>query len=104
MHSCADGPVHVAHDASHGVQVSAVELDPSEHVNPFSIDVQSVTQPSRESWLPSSHASLPTRLPSPQTGPHLRTRERVSGESQREPTAGALALRVEHCDLTCLLP
>lgn len=61
-------PAHVAQLEWQAVHVSAVALSPPEHVKPSSIAVQSALQPSNATVLPSSHASVPTRLPSPQTG------------------------------------
>ena len=70
VHSPAAGPVQVAHEASQPTQVSAEVLLPPEQVKPDSMVVQSPLQPSRLMVLPSSHASLPTRRPSPQTDTH----------------------------------
>jgi len=70
VHSEAAGPVHVAQEASQPEQVSAVVGEPPEHVKPSSMVAQFSSQPSRLRRLPSSHASVPTRRPSPQMGTH----------------------------------
>ena len=70
-HSVSSVPAHVAQLSWQAVHMSAVALSPPEHVKPSSIAVQSALQPSKATVLPSSHASFPTRLPSPQTGAHV---------------------------------
>ena len=69
VHCVALGPEHSAQLESHATHVSAALLEPPEHVKPDSM-TQLALQPSRASMLPSSHASPPTRLPSPQMGVH----------------------------------
>lgn len=66
VHSVADGPKHVAHDSAHAMHVSLIVVLPPEQVNPASM-TQSALHPSKLIWLPSSHASVPTRRPSPHT-------------------------------------
>ena len=68
--SIASGPVQVAHDAWHATHVSADDALPSEHVKPASM-AQLASHPSKLTRLPSSHASAPTRSPSPQTEEHV---------------------------------
>ena len=69
-HSSAVGPLHVAQLAAHGVHTSGEVAEPPAHVYPPSMVAQSAEQPSRASWLPSSHTSPPTRSPSPHTVTH----------------------------------
>ena len=73
-HSAAVGPLHVAQLAAHGVHTSGEVAEPPAHVYPPSMVAQSAEQPSRASWLPSSHTSPPTRSPSPHTVTHVSMR------------------------------
>lgn len=66
VHSVDEGPEHVPHDVWHVVHVSADEPLPPEHVEPASM-AHSALHPSKLRRLPSSHASVPARRPSPQT-------------------------------------
>ena len=68
--SVADGPEHVAHDSWHVTHVSADDSPPPEHVKPSSM-AQLASHPSKLTRLPSSHASCPTRSPSPHTEAHV---------------------------------
>ena len=70
VHSVDAGPVQVAHETSHATHVSLEMTLPPEQVNPSSMAAQFASQPSRLRRLPSSHASAPTRRPSPQIGMH----------------------------------
>ena len=69
----APAPSHSAQLAWHVTHVSAPLLEPPAQVKPDSM-AQLASQPSRASMLPSSHASPPTRLPSPQMGVHASGR------------------------------
>jgi hypothetical protein len=105
LHSVAAAPKHVEQLASHVTQVSAsVELPP-EHVKPSSMWEQSALQPSVPIVLPSSHASFPTRFPSPQTAVHEsielivppeQTNPASIWQSVLQPSPGAVLLS-SHC-------
>lgn len=66
-HASAPTAVHVAQEEWHGTHALAVEFPGTEHVKPGSTESQPTEQPSPDSWLPSSHTSLPADMtPSPQ--------------------------------------
>ena len=59
------------YESLHGMPGTSAELaEPPAHVYPPSMVAQSAEQPSRASWLPSSHTSPPARSPSPHTVTH----------------------------------
>ena len=70
VQSAAEGPEQVAHDSWQETHVSAEVALPPVHVKPPST-AQLASQPSKLTRLPSSHASAPTRSPSPQTEEHV---------------------------------
>ena len=72
VHSTAMGPLHVPHEEWHGMQVSDPEPipAPARHVKPGST-VHISLHPSNATLLPSSHASVPARRPSPHSVVHV---------------------------------
>ena len=90
-HWVADGPVHVAQEEWHRWHVSGDVRLPPAHVKPASM-AHVWLQPSNVSWLPSSHSSVPTRLPSPQTDWHVSFEVRLPPEHAKPVSMVQLAL------------
>ena len=84
VQSVACGPLQMAQLAWHRLQLSAEVGLPPAHVKPSSMWVQSPEQPSPLTVLLSSHASVPTRRPSPQMDRHV-SRELMLPPEQENP-------------------